>query len=93
MLVLRRSFLSLDVDGRVIRIDTVSKVISPGMRIGWVTGPADFISKYVLLQSQCSQFPSSMSQSIMLGLVKHWGEEGLHQHLQNVSVFCFVQFV
>lgn len=83
-----RSFLSMDTDGRVIRIDTVSKILSPGMRLGWVTGPEDFIAKYVLLQSQTANFPSSFSQSVMLGLVKHWGEEGLHSHLQNVS-YCW----
>jgi DNA-binding transcriptional MocR family regulator len=77
--------LSLDVDGRVIRIDTVAKIICPGIRVGWITGPPDFITKYVLLQSQCAQFPSSISQSVLLGLVKHWGEEGLHLHLQSVS--------
>ena len=56
------------------------------MRVGWVTGPEDFIAKYVLLQSQTVNFPSSFAQSAMLGLVKHWGEEGLHTHLQNVSL-------
>ena len=77
--------LSLDTDGRVIRIDTVAKFICPGIRLGWVSAPPDFIAKYVLLQSQCSQFPSSISQSVMLGLVNHWGEEGLHNHLQSVG--------
>jgi aromatic amino acid aminotransferase I / 2-aminoadipate transaminase len=85
-----RSLLSIDVDGRVIRIDTVSKIISPGMRLGWVTGPPDFIDKYVLLQSQSAQFPCSISQSMFLGLVNHWGEPGLHQHLQNVSLVAIV---
>lgn len=28
------SILSMDVDGRVIRLDTVSKFIAPGLRLG-----------------------------------------------------------
>lgn len=30
------SYLSVDVDGRVIRLDTFSKTIAPGCRLGWV---------------------------------------------------------
>ena len=30
------SYLSIDVDGRVIRLDTFSKTIAPGCRLGWV---------------------------------------------------------
>jgi kynurenine/2-aminoadipate aminotransferase len=38
-----KSFLSMDVDGRVLRFDSLSKVISSGLRIGWVTGMNDEI--------------------------------------------------
>ena len=81
----------MDTDGRVVRIDTISKIIAPGMRIGWITAPPDFVQKYGILQSQTAQFPSSVSQSVFLGLVNHWGEEGLHLHLKNVS--CSVVFL
>jgi aromatic amino acid aminotransferase I len=37
----------MDTDGRVIRFDSLSKVISPGMRVGWVSAPQDFIDKCV----------------------------------------------
>lgn len=50
-----RSFLSLDTEGRVIRFDSLSKFVAPGMRIGWIVGPSDFIEKYQLLQEQTTQ--------------------------------------
>lgn len=31
------TFVSLDVDGRVMRMDSFSKVIAPGTRVGWIT--------------------------------------------------------
>jgi aromatic amino acid aminotransferase I len=31
------TYVSLDVDGRVMRQDSFSKVISPGTRVGWIT--------------------------------------------------------
>ena len=30
-------------EGLVFRLDTVSKLLSPGFRLGWVTGPKHFI--------------------------------------------------
>eukprot|EP00475_Leptophrys_vorax_P009916 TRINITY_DN16609_c0_g2_i2.p1 TRINITY_DN16609_c0_g2~~TRINITY_DN16609_c0_g2_i2.p1 ORF type:complete len:317 (-),score=55.73 TRINITY_DN16609_c0_g2_i2:377-1327(-) len=38
------SFLSIDVDGRVLRFDSFSKVLSSGMRIGWVSGPPALVN-------------------------------------------------
>ena len=39
------SFLSVDTDGRVVRCDTCSKWVSPGLRCGWLTAPAEVIAK------------------------------------------------
>ena len=76
--------MSLDVDGRVLRLDSLSKFMAPGMRIGWLSGPEEFVSKYLLLQEISSQFPSGFSQSVFNGLVRHWGRNRLHQHAQKV---------
>ncbi len=50
-----RSLFSLDVDGRVLRLDSLSKSVAPGMRLGWVAGPTDFVDKYQLLQEMTCQ--------------------------------------
>lgn len=79
------SLLSLDDDGRVVRFDSVSKFICPGLRIGWVSNKdSAFIEKYQLLQEISTQFPSGLSQSVFLALLQSWGEEKLHGHLQQV---------
>ena len=44
------SFLSLDVDGRVIRTDSFSKVLSAGLRVGLLSGPAPLIARVTLMQ-------------------------------------------
>lgn len=31
-------FLHLDTDGRVLRLDSFSKILAPGLRLGWVSG-------------------------------------------------------
>lgn len=42
------SFLSIDRDGRVMRFDSFSKVMSSGIRLGYVTGPKPLVDKLVL---------------------------------------------
>lgn len=41
------SFLSIDTDGRVVRLDTFSKTIAPGCRLGWITAQPDLVERYV----------------------------------------------
>ncbi len=43
------SFLSLDdADGRVLRFDSFSKVLSSGIRIGFLTGPKELVDRILL---------------------------------------------
>ncbi len=37
------SLLALDPHGVVVRVDSLSKVLAPAMRIGWITGPAEMM--------------------------------------------------
>ena len=42
------SFLSMDEDGRVLRFDSFSKVLSSGIRLGFMTGPKPLIDRILL---------------------------------------------
>lgn len=79
---LPQSLLSMDTDGRVIRIDTISKFIAPGFRLGWISGPESFVFKYQVFQECSGQFPSGLSQSVFLQMVKAWGVAGLDHHVR-----------
>lgn len=56
------SFLSLDTDGRVIRMDTFSKIVSSGLRMGVVTAHKEIVDKIILYNESSSLHASSMSQ-------------------------------
>lgn len=84
---LPKTFLSMDVDGRVIRFDSVSKFIAPGMRVGWVVAAPDFIAKYVLMQDITTQFPNGVAQSMVYGLFQHWGYEGFNNHVKKLQAY------
>ncbi|XP_017888978.1 kynurenine/alpha-aminoadipate aminotransferase, mitochondrial-like [Ceratina calcarata] len=75
-----KSFLSLDTEGRVIRLDSFSKVISSGLRLGFVTAPAPLIASIERhLQSSHLHAPT-LSQVILYKLMKLWGYDGLMDH-------------
>ncbi|XP_008576751.1 PREDICTED: kynurenine/alpha-aminoadipate aminotransferase, mitochondrial [Galeopterus variegatus] len=81
------TFLSMDVDGRVIRTDSFSKVISSGLRIGFITGPQPLIERVVLHIQVSSLQPSTFNQFMILQLLQQWGEEGFLAHVNRVIDF------
>lgn len=71
------SLLSLDVDGRVVRLDSFSKVLSPGTRCGWVVASSQIIERYQFAAETSVQFPSGLSQVILHRLLdEQWGHAG-----------------
>ncbi|KAK2759685.1 aromatic amino acid aminotransferase [Colletotrichum kahawae] len=63
------SFLSIDVDGRVIRLDTFSKTIAPGCRLGWITAQPAIIERLLRITEVTTQQPSGFVQSTVAELV------------------------
>eukprot|EP01117_Protostelium_nocturnum_P003432 TRINITY_DN1445_c0_g1_i1.p1 TRINITY_DN1445_c0_g1~~TRINITY_DN1445_c0_g1_i1.p1 ORF type:complete len:429 (-),score=123.17 TRINITY_DN1445_c0_g1_i1:60-1346(-) len=78
------SFLSMDIEGRVLRFDSFSKVISAGLRIGWVAGPKELVERIQLDQQSSALHPSGMSQILILELLKSWGTEGWEKQILKV---------
>jgi len=73
--------------GRVLRFDSFSKVLSAGIRIGFVTGPApllDAIDRHTAIANLQS---SSFSQAVILTLLRSWGRQGFLSHAHKVAEF------
>ena len=80
------SYLSLDDDGRVLRMDSLSKVLAPGARMGWVTASQQVIEKFVRQNESSSQHPSGFSQVIIYKLLNHhWGHWGFFKWLEDIQ--------
>ena len=76
------TFLSLDVDGRVLRLDSLSKILAPGIRLGFITASVQLIERLIRILELTSQAPSGFSQSIAYQLLaQHWGHEGFFKWL------------
>uniref|UniRef100_A0A8C0GIY2 Kynurenine/alpha-aminoadipate aminotransferase, mitochondrial n=1 Tax=Chelonoidis abingdonii TaxID=106734 RepID=A0A8C0GIY2_CHEAB len=57
------TFLSMDVDGRVIRTDSFSKIISSGLRVGFLTGPKPLIDRVILHIQVSTMHTSTFTQA------------------------------
>lgn len=56
------SFLSLDTEGRVVRFDSFSKILSSGLRVGFVTGPEPLLRNIELHVQVSTLHASAISQ-------------------------------
>ncbi|KAJ0114735.1 hypothetical protein J7T55_004476 [Diaporthe amygdali] len=63
------SFLAVDTDGRVIRLDTFSKTVAPGCRLGFITAQPDLIERFVRVTESSTQQPSGFVQSVISQLI------------------------
>lgn len=84
------SFFRFDVDGRVIRLDSFSKVIAPGTRLSWITAQDKFIERFLRMLEVTAQNCAGFSSSIVYGLLNRWGQEGYWTWLYKLKdVYAF----
>ncbi|XP_030419908.1 kynurenine/alpha-aminoadipate aminotransferase, mitochondrial isoform X3 [Gopherus evgoodei] len=81
------TFLSMDVDGRVIRTDSFSKILSSGLRIGFLTGPKPLIDRVILHIQVSTMHTSTFTQFMIAQLLQQWGEKGFLEHVDRVVAF------
>uniref|UniRef100_A0A087XG08 Kynurenine/alpha-aminoadipate aminotransferase, mitochondrial n=1 Tax=Poecilia formosa TaxID=48698 RepID=A0A087XG08_POEFO len=85
------TFLSMDVDGRIIRTDSFSKILSSGLRIGFVTGPKPLVDRIVLHIQASTMHTSTFTQLMVSQLLHSWGQDGFLQHIDRVIEFYKTQ--
>jgi aromatic amino acid aminotransferase I / 2-aminoadipate transaminase len=79
------SYLSMDTTGRVLRLDSFSKIIAPGSRVGWVTGAKQLVERFIRHAEVSTQNPSGFSQIVLYKLVEEtWGHGGFIEWLMYI---------
>ncbi|KAL2162643.1 hypothetical protein VTH06DRAFT_6479 [Thermothelomyces fergusii] len=66
---LEPSFVAIDTDGRVIRLDTFSKTVAPGCRLGWITAQPALIERLERITECTTAQPSGFVQGLISELV------------------------
>jgi 2-aminoadipate transaminase len=64
------SYMALDQNGQVIYLGSYSKILIPGIRIGWMAGPNKLIEKVVLAKQTTNLCSSSLGQQLAYRLSK-----------------------
>ncbi|SJL09891.1 related to aromatic amino acid aminotransferase I [Armillaria ostoyae] len=85
------SYFSLELQepevGRVLRFDSLSKILSAGIRIGFASGPEPLLDAMDRHTSTSNLQPSSLTQVITFALLDSWGYDGFKAHTDHVSSF------
>jgi len=63
------SYLNVDTDGRVVRLDTFSKTVAPGCRVGWITAQPAIVERLLRITESTTQQPSGFVQAMLAELV------------------------
>lgn len=75
------SLKSKDLNGNVLYLGSLSKTLSPGLRIGWIAGTESVISRLADLKMQSDYGSSTLSQLV----AAEWLTSGLYEaHIKTV---------
>ncbi len=73
---------ALDADNRVIYLGTFSKVLSPGIRIGWIHAATEIVERAILVRQAMDQCSNSLGQLLAL----EFGRRGLIEKQINKTI-------
>ena len=68
---------------RVLRLDSFSKILCPGLRLGYASGPPWLIRAMVLHKQASNLQTASLAQALLLMLLRFLGHEGLMQSIAD----------
>jgi DNA-binding transcriptional MocR family regulator len=75
------SIKSMDMDDRVIYLGTFSKILSPGIRIGWVAAGEEIMDKYLRVKQRTDVHTNSVTQ---MELVNFLENNSIDDHIQEL---------
>jgi GntR family transcriptional regulator / MocR family aminotransferase len=64
------SLQGLDISARVIYVGTLSKVMFPALRLGYVVVPKDLVESFSTVRDASDQFSSTLYQAVMTAFIR-----------------------
>lgn len=76
------SLKSMDTTDHVIYMGTLSKILSPGLRLGWVVAEPKLIKKYMMMKQSADLHTDSLAQYIA---AEYFAENDIDEHVQAIT--------
>lgn len=73
---------SLDHNDRVIYMGTLSKILSPGLRLGWVVAEPQLLKKYTMMKQSADLHTDSLAQYVA---AKYLEQNDVNQHIATIT--------
>ena len=70
-----------DTEGRVAFLGTFSKILCPGLRLGWISAEPEFLNKFVMLKQGADLQSSTISQ---METAKFLEQYDIEKHIQKI---------
>ncbi|WFD30802.1 tryptophan transaminase [Malassezia sp. CBS 17886] len=71
--------------GYVMRFESMSKIMSAGMRLGFLVGPKPLVDAVNSTTASQNLHASLPPQAMAAALLQHWGTDGFLRHVRQVS--------
>jgi len=78
---------SMDTEDRVIRLDSFSKIFTPGLRIGYASGPAEMVRQFVLFKQSANLHTSMFIQAVLEKYMSVAGHDAFRAHIRENCAF------
>jgi DNA-binding transcriptional MocR family regulator len=78
------SLRAFDRHGLVVCLGTFSKVLSPGVRVGWVAAQRAWLERYVILKQSADLHTSSLDQMLVMRWLESGGFDANLQRIRTV---------
>lgn len=75
---------SMDTSGQVILLGTFSKILCPGLRIGWLVAEPSIFRQFVLVKQGTDLHTSTLSQYQIAGFIERFGLKEQIEQIKSV---------
>ncbi|KRM09643.1 PLP-dependent aminotransferase family protein [Paucilactobacillus suebicus] len=76
------SLKSMDKTGHVIYMGTLSKILAPGLRLGWVVAEPELIKKYTMMKQSADLHTDSLAQYIA---AEYFAQNDINEHIAKIT--------
>lgn len=76
------SLKSMDKTGHVIYMGTLSKILAPGLRLGWVVAEPELIKKYTMMKQSADLHTDSLAQYIA---AEYFAQNDINEHIATIT--------